>query len=115
MTQEKKTPKIYCFINSGPGPAGMVVSAVAEDGRTLWFGICQGIDDGKELSGIGNDNHKKVYSRHYPDGYELVWYDIWTELPDDFVEMMHLQATVGVDKMRKIGEEQDGNKGESAS
>lgn len=72
--QDKKLPKIYCFINGGcPGLYHVV--ALAEDGNALAGHGSSNESWAKHDIGIYSNWKHDTYEKHYPDGYELEWVD----------------------------------------
>jgi hypothetical protein len=109
--QEKRKPKIFCFLNQQSGGNPGMAYAIAEDGTILGthFCSCDGYvpEDLGVSPGTRPDRHE-TYKEHYPDGYEM-----------EFIPCSELQDHEGAKKAwelnQKMGDEARSGKGQQAS
>jgi hypothetical protein len=67
-------PKIFCFIH-GVNNIGCFPVALAEDGEALAGHCSSNVGFARHDIGFTSDWKHDEYSKHYPNGYELVWLD----------------------------------------
>ncbi len=72
-----KEKKIFCFVNSGINTNWQNVLAMCEDGVCLGNHISSNEGWAKIDIGYADDSNPKheKYTKHCPDGYELIWID----------------------------------------
>lgn len=81
-------PKIYCFVSEvHEGRASGVCSvAIAEDGEPLTGHFSTNEEWAKHDMGVTSEWKHDVYKRHYPGGYEVVWLEDASMLPESVIE-----------------------------
>lgn len=74
--------KIFCFVNSGRNTQWQMVVALCEDGHCLAQHCSSSERWAKHDIGINSDWKHDNYKGHCPDGYELVWLDNPSGIPE---------------------------------